>query len=39
MSYKWVGGHNGHWEIYEGKKLVASCDDNELNETLRELSK
>lgn len=39
MGYepKWVGGHNGHWEIYKGKEFIISCDDNELSETLAEL--
>jgi len=36
---KWVGGHNGHWEIYNGNEFVISCDDSELTETIDKLSK
>lgn len=40
MDYekRWIGGHNGHWEIYTNGKFVTSCDDNELETTLKELS-
>ena len=39
VGYKavWVGGHNGHWEIYQGKEFLISCDDGELYETIVEL--
>lgn len=33
----WVGGHNGHWEIYKGNEFVVSCDDNELKAELENL--
>ncbi len=35
----WVGGHNGHWEIYDKEnKFIISCDDNELNDELKKLN-
>lgn len=34
---RWVGGDNGHYEIYKENKFIISCDDNELNSTLDEL--
>lgn len=34
---KWVGGHNGHWEIYNGTEFLVSCDDGELNQTLKNI--
>lgn len=40
MDYEkvWIGRPDaGHWEFYNGKKFVSSCDENELNETLAEL--
>lgn len=37
-TIEWVGGHNGHWEIYNGKEFLASCDDGELKEVLYELA-
>lgn len=27
-----------HWEIYKGKEFIISCDDNELESTLANLS-
>lgn len=36
IEKRWVGGTCGHWEIYKDGKFIASCDDNELEETLRE---
>lgn len=34
ITPRWVGGANGHWEIYKGNEFIISCDDNELTETL-----
>lgn len=33
----WVGGHNGHWEIYDNEEFIISCDVNELSEVLKSL--
>jgi len=42
MDYKPIpvvddNGDIEHWEIYQGKKFIASCNDNELNVTLASL--
>lgn len=39
MNYKilWVGGQDGHWEIYKDGEFIISCDDNELSVTLKTL--
>lgn len=39
MEIKWIGGSCGHWEIIVNGKFVASCDEGELTQTLKEIEK
>ena len=37
ITWKWVGGRDGHYEIYVDGKLEQTCDEGELNSEVRKL--
>lgn len=37
IVYKWVGGRDGHYEIYVDGEFKESCDEGELGAELRKL--
>lgn len=37
IAWKWVGGKDGHYEIYVDGQFVESCDEEELNSVVRRL--
>lgn len=37
VTYKWIGGENGHYMVYKDTIFVESCDANELSEVLARL--
>ncbi len=37
ITWKWVGGREGHYEIYVDGQLVQTCDEGEINKKLTRL--
>lgn len=37
ITWKWVGGNNGHYEVYVDGQFVESCDEGEINGVVRRL--
>lgn len=37
ITWKWVGGKDGHYEIYVDDEFVQTCDECELNSEVRKL--